>query len=83
LLSDEEIQWQRRGDEKWLLAGDSNSSYFHKCANRRRRKMHISILEVEGKEVMEPQSLRSYITEYYIKLFRSKDVVDMHLEMYL
>ena len=38
LLSEEELQWQRRGGEKWLLAGDSNSSYFHKCANGRRRK---------------------------------------------
>jgi hypothetical protein len=45
--------------------------------------MHICILEVEGQEVMEPQSLRSHITEYYMKLFGSEDVAVMHLEMYL
>jgi len=39
ILADEEIQWQRRGGEKWILAGDSNFSYFHKCANGIRRKM--------------------------------------------
>jgi len=81
LLHDEEIQWQRRGGEKWLLVRDSNSSYFHKCANGRRRKMHISMLKVDGQEVLEPQSSRLHITEYYKKLFGSEDVADMHLEM--
>jgi hypothetical protein len=81
ILFDEEIHWQRRGGEKWLLAGDSNSSYFHKCANGRRRKMHISMLEVEGQDVIEPQSLRSHVTEYYKKLFGSEDVADMHLDL--
>jgi hypothetical protein len=48
ILADEEIQWQRREGEKWILAGDSNSSYFHKCANGRRRKIQITMLEVDG-----------------------------------
>ena len=39
ILTDEEIQWLRRGGEKWLLQGDSISNYFHKCANGRKRKM--------------------------------------------
>jgi len=45
LLADEEIQWQRKGGEKWLLEGDMNTSYFHKRANGRKRKMHIAALE--------------------------------------
>jgi len=53
-LADEEIQWQRRGGEKWILAGDSNFSYFHKCANGRRRKMSITMLEVDGQETVDP-----------------------------
>jgi len=80
MLTDEKMQWQRRGGEKWLLAGDSNSSYFHKCANGRRRKMHISMLEVDGQETVDPQSLRSHITDYYKSLFGSEKVADMHLE---
>jgi len=80
MLLEEELQWQRRGGEKWLLAGDSNSSYFHKCANGRRRKMHISMLEVNGQEVVEPHSLRAHITDYYKRLFGSEDVADMHLD---
>ena len=80
LLSEEELQWQRRGGEKWLLAGDSNSSYFHKCANGRRRKMHMSMLEVNGQEVVEPHSLRAHITDYYKRLFGSEEVPNMHLD---
>jgi hemerythrin superfamily protein len=48
ILIDEEIQWQRRGGQKWLLQGDSNSNYFHKCANGRKRKMQVTMLEIDG-----------------------------------
>lgn len=29
----EELVWQRRGEENWLLKGDANTSYFHGIAN--------------------------------------------------
>jgi len=29
----EELVWQRRGEENWLLKGDANTSYFHAIAN--------------------------------------------------
>ena len=29
----EELYWQKRGGEKWILKKDSNTSFFHKCAN--------------------------------------------------
>jgi hypothetical protein len=62
ILSDEEIQWQRRGGERWILEGDSNSNYFHKCANGRRRKMKIIMLEAEGRKILDPQDLKVHIT---------------------
>jgi len=80
ILADEEIQWQRRGGEKWILAGDSNFSYFHKCANGRRRKLQITMLEVDGQETVDPQCLRTHITDYYKMLFGSVEVADMHLD---
>lgn len=80
ILTDEEIQWQRRGGEKWILAGDSNSNYFHKCANGRRSKMKISMLEVEGHEVVDPQCFKEHITNYYKQLFGKAEVADMHLD---
>jgi len=41
----EEIYWQKRGGERWILQGDSNTSFFHKCANGRKRKPTITSLE--------------------------------------
>jgi len=29
IYEDEELLWQRRGGEQWLLKGDANTSYFH------------------------------------------------------
>lgn len=65
IMSDEEIQWQRRGGEKWVLQGDTNSSYFHKCANGRRRKMQVTMLEIDGQEETDPVCLKEHITDYY------------------
>lgn len=34
----EELMWQRRGGENWILKGDANTSYFYGVANGRKRK---------------------------------------------
>lgn len=80
ILRDEELHWQRRGGERWILEGDSNTGYFHKCANGRKRKMQITFLEYEGQCLIEPQLLREHITDYYKQLFGSVELADIHLE---
>jgi hypothetical protein len=37
----EELYWQGRGCAKWILEGDSNTSYFYSIANGRRKKCRI------------------------------------------
>ena len=37
-LEQEEMYWFERSHQTWLLKGDNNTSYFHKCANGRKRK---------------------------------------------
>ena len=37
----EERYWQQRGQEKWIIQGDSNTRFFHSCANGRRRKNYL------------------------------------------
>jgi hypothetical protein len=54
-LSDEELQWQRKGGEQCLLEGDMNTGYFHKRANGRKRKMHISSLEHDDQMLDTPE----------------------------
>jgi len=50
----EEIYWQKRGGDKWILQGDSNMAFFHKCANGRKRKTLIKSLEEEGRVISDP-----------------------------
>ena len=38
LLQEEELYWQQRGGEKWILEWDNNTNFFHLSANGRRRK---------------------------------------------
>lgn len=80
LLKDEELYWQR-GGEKWILEGDSNTGYFHKCANGRKRKMQITSLESNGQSIVEPHLLKEHITEYYKQLCDRAEVANMHLDL--
>ena len=47
-LEQEELYWFERSHETWLLQGDNNTAYFHKCANGRKRKNQILNLENDG-----------------------------------
>ena len=58
----EEVYWQQRGSEKWVLEGDSNSSFFHLVANGRKRKKSILSLEHEGEVVTDPGEYRKSST---------------------
>ena len=80
LLADEEIQWQRKGGESWLLEGDMNTGYFHKVANGRKRKMHISVLEQNDQMFETPEQLKIHITNYYKNMFGRVELPDIHLE---
>jgi hypothetical protein len=74
----EAIYWQKKSGEKWLL-GDSNTSFFYKCANGRRRKHIIKSLEWEEEIISDQAMLKQHITEYYKNLFAREEVVNIHL----
>lgn len=44
----EELFWKQRVGNKWLLAGDANTHFYHQFANGRRRKNMISSLDSDG-----------------------------------
>ncbi|KAE8789554.1 hypothetical protein D1007_36198 [Hordeum vulgare] len=48
----EELFWQRRGGQKWLLKGDANTAYFQAIPNGRRRKCVIPFLR-DGDALLE------------------------------
>jgi hypothetical protein len=79
IYESEELLWQRRGGENWLLKGDANTSYFHTIANGRKRKCLIRNL-VEGDRVIEnKEELKSYITYFYKNLFGGGQDPGIHL----
>ncbi|RLM74204.1 hypothetical protein C2845_PM15G00740 [Panicum miliaceum] len=51
----EEIFWRKRGGETWLLKGDTNTGYFHRLANSRKRKCLIKSLEAGDDIITETE----------------------------
>jgi hypothetical protein len=43
----EKIFCQQKSKERWLLTGDANTTFFHTCANGRRRKIRICSLDTD------------------------------------
>lgn len=69
LLDLEETYWFERSHETWLLKGDNNTTYFHRCANGRKRKNTIISLE-DGDQLIEgDDKLLEHATKYYSELF--------------
>jgi hypothetical protein len=79
LYHKEEIHWQQRGGEKWLLMGDANTEYFHTCANGRRRKTRIVSLDSENGTLTRQKEISDHIVGFYKHLFGSPRINDMHL----
>ena len=65
----EEQHWQQRSSKNWVLRGDSNTDFFHKFANGRRRKNLISCLEGEQGVLVGQGEIEQHITSFYKNLF--------------
>ena len=69
ILQMEELHWQHRSSENWVLRGDSNTDFFHKFANGRRRKNLISYLEGDQGVLTDQAEIEQHITTFYKSLF--------------
>jgi hypothetical protein len=53
----EEIQWLKRGGEKWILQGDANTRYFHsKASGRKKRSVLFSLWRMGIKSSLKKKS---------------------------
>uniref|UniRef100_A0A453S0W7 Uncharacterized protein n=1 Tax=Aegilops tauschii subsp. strangulata TaxID=200361 RepID=A0A453S0W7_AEGTS len=69
IYKSEELFWQRRGGQNWLLKGDANTAYFQAIANGRRRKCAIPFLW-DGDVLLEnPDDISTHIYSFYKELF--------------
>jgi hypothetical protein len=79
-LEQEEMYWYERSHENWLLKGDSNISYFHKCANGRKRNNNIISLEKDGQIIEGDENLLKHASEYYSDLFGPPIEYDIQMD---
>ena len=80
LLDLEETYQFERSHETWLLKGDNNTTYFHRCANGRKRKNTIISLEKDGICIEGDENLLKHASEYYSERFGPVPQYDIHLD---
>ena len=61
--------WRSRTSEKWLLQGDSNTAFFHKVANGRKRKNTMYTLQDGEIQTEGTENLLQHATSSYKNLF--------------
>jgi hypothetical protein len=65
------------------LKGDSNTSYFHRIANGRKRKNTVLSLVKDGEIIEGDENLLKHATEYYTNLFGPEEDHDIHIDQNL
>ena len=65
----EEISWRQKSRALWLKEGDSNTKFFHRMANARRRRNFISSMTVRGVQLDKEEELKEGIGSYFKSLF--------------
>lgn len=71
---EEELYWRQRMDKHWLVAGDSNTKFFHQFANGRRRKGTIMQLETDQGMVTTQEEIMCHAIQFYKNLFGLVDL---------
>jgi mannosylglycoprotein endo-beta-mannosidase len=54
ILRCEELYWQQRGRQQWILEGDANTAFFHAMANGRRRRCSILVMKDGNETLRDP-----------------------------
>jgi hypothetical protein len=69
IYENEEAFWSQRSREQWLLKGDNNTEFFHRCANGQKRKRTIFSLQNGSVSVQGTPDLLAHATSFYKELF--------------
>lgn len=79
LLKSEETFWFQRSRALWLKDGDHNTSFFHiKASQRRRTNSIFKLKDREGVWVTGEEEVGRVMREFFVELFSSKRIGDMH-----
>jgi hypothetical protein len=69
LYESEEAFWSQRSKEQWLLKGDNNTEFLHRCANGQKRKRTIFSLQNGAATIQGTPDLLAHATAFYKELF--------------
>jgi hypothetical protein len=68
ILRCEELYWQQRGRQQWILEGDANTAFFHAMANGRRRRCSILVMKDGNETLRDPVMIQRHIYDFYKRL---------------
>jgi hypothetical protein len=64
--------WKQRSKIRAAIEGDENTSFFHACANQRRRKNQIQVIEHNSYEVHNHDQKAAILHDFYTNLLGSE-----------
>ncbi|XP_024011324.1 uncharacterized protein LOC112086588 [Eutrema salsugineum] len=77
-IKEEEVYWRQKSKERWLLAGDKNTSFFHGKVKTRRMRNNIAALQdVNGVDRFSEAEKGNIAVEYFSTLFKSSNPTDL------
>jgi hypothetical protein len=78
LLEEEDLKWRQRSKQKWLKCGDTNTNFFHSCANQRSSRNLISnIKDGNGQQCVNQQEIETAFISFFTELFTSNTPRDI------
>jgi hypothetical protein len=80
LAEEEESYWHKRSNSMWLLKGDNNTAFFHRMANRKKRKNTIFSLSHNEQIIEGDDALVEHATHYYKDLFGPSSSSGLHID---
>ena len=70
VLLKEEVHWRQSSRIKWIKDGDSNSKFFHRVENGRRKKKFIKFLVTkDGENLSGSDDISEEILKYFRRLY--------------
>lgn len=70
----EEDFWRQKVGMKWFSEGDKNTKFFHSYVKGRRRKLHISEIEItSGQTVQTVQQIGEAAVSHFAEQFQEED----------
>ncbi|GLJ42690.1 hypothetical protein SUGI_0885090 [Cryptomeria japonica] len=79
-IDNQEIYWKQRARTSWLLAGDKNSTFFHRTACARRQKNNLTALHADGQSFSSTSAMQKHSNDYFSKLFSASNDYDASFE---